>query len=387
MSDRLQKWDSRLLVTRALAVLGVLLLLVAPLYLEEFWLRLGFTACGAAIGALGLNILTGAAGQLSLAHAFFLAVGAVTYSWLAGDPDPAIGPTGLGWPPVVAMAMAIVVTAAVGLLVSPISSRLSGLYLGIASLALVFIGQHLLATLSGITGGFQGRSAPTFSVFGFEFSNQSELLVLGVPFGRYERLWYLGLLLLAVSAWAGRNLLKSRHGRAFRMIRDKELAAAVSGISVRRGKQNAFVVSSALAGLSGALFAIAIGSIAPVSFSLDVSIQYLVMIVIGGMGTVTGSILGAAVVTALPILTQRYGGVFPLVGDVVSPAAAARYLYGGALIAVLMLQPRGLAAVAGLVRRRAPSNSASEARPIAGGRAPVDPPTDTDALERKAPIT
>lgn len=323
------------------------LLVLAPIFIEEFWLRLGFIACGAAVGALGLNVLTGAAGQLSLAHAFFLAVGALTYCGLAGDADPSFGPGGLGWPPLLAVVASVAVTAAVGLAVSPLSSRLSGLYLGVASLALVYIGQHLFVTVEDFTGGHNGRSTPPLSAFGLEFSNKGDLVVAGVSFGTFERLWYVGLLTLALAAWTIERLLHSRHGRAMRMIRDKPIAAAVSGIHIRRTKQNAFVVSSALAGLSGCMYALAIGSVAPVSFTLDVSVQYLVMIVIGGMGTVSGSIVGATFVSAVPLLLQRYADQLPFIGENVTPASAARYLYGAAVIAVLILQPKGLAVLLG----------------------------------------
>lgn len=336
---------SRRLVVPLLLLVVAVLLLIAPLYLDAFTLRLGFAICGAAIGAIGLNILTGAAGQLSLAHAFFIAIGAMTYCYLAGDPDPASGPAGLGWPPLIALLAAVVLSALVGLLVSPMSSRLSGLNLGIASLALVFIGQHLLATLVGITGGFQGRLAPSFELLGLQFSNEGDVIVLGVPFGRYERLWYLGIVLLVIAVIVARNLLRNRPGRAFRMIRDQELAAAVSGIDPRAYKRQAFVISSAYAGLAGVLFALFIGSVAPLSFTLELSVQYLVMIVIGGLGSVGGSIVGAAFVTGLPLLIQRYADAFEAILPGVPPASLARYAYGAALIIVLLLQPAGVAAL------------------------------------------
>lgn len=324
---------------------AAVLLLIAPLYLDAFTLRLGFAICGAAIGSIGLNILTGAAGQLSLAHAFFIAIGAMSYCYLAGEPDPASGPAGLGWPPAVALVVAVVLSALVGLAVSPMSSRLSGLNLGIASLALVFIGQHLMATLVDITGGFQGRLAPDFELFGLPFSNEGDVVVLGVPFGRYERLWYLGVVLLIAAALIARNLLRGRAGRAFRMIRDQELAAAVSGIDPRAAKRQAFVISSAYAGLAGVMFALFVGSVAPLSFTLELSVQYLVMIVVGGLGSVGGSIVGAAFVTGLPLVIQRYADEIAAVIPAVAPSALARYAYGAALILVLLLQPAGVAAL------------------------------------------
>lgn len=354
-------------------VIAVALWLVAPIYLEGFWLNLGFAACGAAVGALGLNVLSGTAGQISLAHAFFLAVGALTYVVLSGDPHPTSGPSGLGWPTLLALVASIVVTAVVGFVVSPISSRLSGLYLAVGSLALVYIGQHLFVNLKGITGGHNGRGVPSLSIFGFSFSREGNLVVGGVPFGADEKLWYLGPVVLAICAWSVHRLLRSRHGRAMRLVRDKQLAASVSGVDVRRVKQNAFVVSSALAGLSGALFALAIGSVAPIEFTLGLSIQYLVMIVIGGLDSIAGSILGAFFVTAAQLLIQHFASDLPFLGEGVSPLQAADYLYGAALIAILMVRPRGLVALFSRTRRpslvtEAPNTPRNRPQPTPAGQ-------------------
>ncbi|WP_336632714.1 MULTISPECIES: branched-chain amino acid ABC transporter permease [unclassified Microbacterium] len=330
------------LVPALIACAAAAVLLIAPLYLDAFALRLGFAVCGAAIGAIGLTILTGATGQLSLAHAFFLAVGAFSYSFFASPADPDSGLGGWGMPPEAALVAAVALTALIGLLVSPLSSRLGGLNLGIATLALVFVGQHLLSTLTTISGGFQGRSTPPFSLFGFPFSAAGELVVFGVPFGRAERLWYLGVALLVLASISAALLLRGRPGRAFRMIRDDELHAAVTGIDLRTWKGRAFVISSAYAGLSGVLYALFIGSVAPVSFALDVSVQYLVMIVIGGLGSVGGAVVGAAFVTGLPLLLQRVAGDSDLI-DGLSPAALSRYIYAGVMIGVLLLFPGGFA--------------------------------------------
>src|SRR6476659_1476708 len=153
-------------------VLGVLLvvMLIAPLYVDEFWLRTGFAVFGAIIGAVGLNLLVGTTGQLSLAHAFFLAVGAVTYTYVAGEPGGTANPYGgLGLSPLLGMVLGVVAAGLAGLLFSPIAARLRGIYLGIASLGLVFIGDHVLNTWSSVTGGFNGRLVPSFSLFGFSF--------------------------------------------------------------------------------------------------------------------------------------------------------------------------------------------------------------------------
>ncbi len=178
---------------RLLLAVALVLMLVAPIYVEEFWLRTGFAVFGAIIGAIGLNLLVGTTGQLSLAHAFFLAVGAVTYVYVSGEPGGGVeGYDGLGLPPLLGMVLGVLLAGVAGLLFSPIAARLRGIYLGVASLGLVFIGQHVLNTWTSVTGGFNGRAVPHLEVLGFELTGREPGLVLmGVPFAERERLWYL----------------------------------------------------------------------------------------------------------------------------------------------------------------------------------------------------
>ena len=337
----------------------VVVLLVMPLYVQEFWLRTGFAVFGAIIGALGLNLLVGTTGQLSLAHAFFLAVGAVTYTYVSGEPGgTANSYGGLELSPVLGMVLGVVAAGVAGLIFSPIAARLRGIYLGIASLGLVFIGDHILNTWSSVTGGFNGRLVPYFSLFGFEFSDLENppLTVLGVPFGQAERLWYLGLALCVAASWFAANLIRSRPGRALQTLRDSEVAASVMGVDVRAYKARAFLVSSMYAGMAGVLYGLSIGSVAPDSFGLTLSVQFLAMIVLGGLGSVAGSILGATFVSALPLLFQQYAGSLPFIvnpgesGVVASQAAA--FLYGAAIILVVRFEPGGLVGLARRVRRR-----------------------------------
>jgi branched-chain amino acid transport system permease protein len=363
------------LVKAALFVVLLVVLLVLPLYIDEFWLSTGFAVCGAIVGALGLNLLVGTTGQLSLAHAFFLAVGATTYSFVSGSPGGLANKHGgLGWPPLVGMIAGVVLAGAAGLLFSPIAARLRGIYLGVASLGLVFVGQHLLNTWTTVTGGFNGRTTPPFSLFGFSFtSDHPYLAILGVPFGSAERLWYLGLILALGAYLFARNLVRSRPGRALQTLRDSEVAAAVMGVNVQGYKARAFFVSSLYAGLSGVLLALSIGSIAPESFGLDVSVQYLAMIVLGGLGSMGGAVLGAIVVSALPLVFQQYADSLPLVSAPgeggVSAGLAARFLYGAFVVLIVLFEPAGLA---GLARRfrRSPRPEPDSASASDSGSAP-----------------
>jgi branched-chain amino acid transport system permease protein len=341
-----------------LLLLAFVVMLFVPVYLDAFWLRLGFAAFGAIIGAIGLNLLVGTTGQLSLAHAFFLAVGAITYVYVAGEPSTGAETVdGLGLPPVLAMVLGVLLAGLAGLLFSPIAARLRGIYLGVASLGLVFIGQHVLNTWTSVTGGFNGRTAPGFELFGWSFStNEPYLAVLGVPYGGAERLWYLGLVLAIAAYWFAKNLLRSRPGRALMTLRDSEVAAAVMGVDVQRYKARVFLVSSMYAGLSGVLYALYIGSVAPESFALDLSILYLAMIVLGGLGSVGGAALGAVFVSSLPIVFQEYASSLPLVSEAgqggVNAGQAARLLFGLAIVVIVLFEPAGIVGFADRFRRR-----------------------------------
>jgi branched-chain amino acid transport system permease protein len=370
------------------AVLAVLLivLLVLPLYVDEFWLRTGFAVFGAAVGAIGLNLLVGTSGQLSLAHSFFLAVGAVTYTFVSGE-SGGLGVAdlkGLGWPPLVGMVLGVLAAGLAGLVFSPVAARLRGIYLGVASLGLVFIGLHVLNSWTSVTGGFNGRRVPEFSLFGFHFASRDpQLFVLGVPFREAERLWYLGLVIALAAYLFARNLLRSRPGRALQTLRDSEVAASVMGVNVQAYKARVFMVSSMYAGLSGVLYALSIGSIAPESFGLFVSIQYLAMIVLGGLGSVGGAVLGAAFVTALPLIFQRYAGAIPFVtnagGSGLAAGEAARYLYGAAIVLVILFLPGGLAGIPQRFRRRRAGPPAGPPPATAPESSPHTVPSDRPA--------
>lgn len=377
MSDRLHAALTR---RRAWILVLALALCLPPFYLDAFWLRIGLFSMAAAIGAIGLALLSGTAGQLSLGHAFFLAVGAYGYAYFAGDP-------GAGLPPVVAAVLAVLLAGAAGGLFSPVAARVKGIYLGIATLALVFLGHHVLLTADSVTGGFNGRSVPPLTVGGFSFAETDpELVVLGVPFGAEERLWFLGLALFALTWFTARGLLRGRPGRALAALRDSETAASVMGVDVARHRSAAFVVSSMYAGLAGVLLALAFRRVVPDYFSLILSVDYLAMIVIGGLGSVAGATAGAVFVTALPLLMTRYADQLPLVAapgsaeGAVGPTEAARYLYGAAIVLVLLYAPDGLHGLARRARERLRRRRAGR------GRAAPDPvPSPPQSAEAARP--
>jgi branched-chain amino acid transport system permease protein len=339
---------------RIATAVGLVLLLVPPFYLDAFWLQTGLFAMAAVISAIGLGLLSGTAGQLSLGHAFFLAVGAYGYTWFA-DASHGKGAnalTGLSLPPWLAFLAAVLLAGAAGAVFSPLSGRLRSMYLGVATLALVFVGQHVLVNATPVTGGFNGRSVPPMEFFGLSLSDADDgLAVLGVPFGGLERLWYFGLVLVVAAYLGARNLLRGRPGRAMGALRDSEVAAAVMGIPATRFRAAAFTVSSMYAGAGGALLALAYQRIVPDTFGLALSMDFLAMLVIGGLGSVAGAAAGAVFVTVLPQLLTHYADQLPLVVAPGSPEGglgsvdAARYLYGAALVLTLLFLPGGLASL------------------------------------------
>ena len=359
---------------RRIGLLALLLVaFLLPLVLENFWLQLGLFVMAAMVGAVGLTLLVGVAGQLSLGHAAFAAIGAYVYVWATSESTPTL--SGAGLPPVVGLALAVAGAALVGFLFSPVASRLRGIYLGLATLGLVFLVRHLLLNLEEWTGGFTGRGVEPFTIAGFSFSNRDPdyFAVAGVELEGLHRLWYLFLVLTLLACWLGANLRSSRTGRAWANVRDSETAAAAMGIAVARYKASAFVVSSGYAGLTGAMLALAYSRLAPDVFSLLLSVDFLVMIVLGGLGSVGGAMVGALFVTALPLVLAQYSDALPFLAAPGSggldPATASRLLYGLAIIAVLVFLRGGLAGAFRRLRHRG--------GPAAVSGAPDDTPRPT----------
>jgi branched-chain amino acid transport system permease protein len=240
----------------------------------------------------------------------------------------------------------------------------------------VFIAVHALNNLKTVTGGFNGRTVPDFSLFGFSFTDEDpNLFVAGVEFDQAEKLWYLGLALAVLAYLFARNLLRSRPGRALQTLRDSETAAAVMGVNVQRYRATAFLVSSMYAGLAGVLYALSITNISAESFQFDLSILFLAMIIIGGLGSVVGAVVGAVFVTALPLVLEEYADSLesvPLLNKLLdesgtsgfTPTELSRFVFGAGIILVIMFEPAGLAGLGrrlgARVRRRPTARAAPE---------------------------
>ena len=292
------------------------------------------------IGALGLNIVTGLAGQVSLGHAFFLGVGAYTASVISGDPDGralGFGVTSmLVWLPA-----AGIVAAIAGVLVAPLATRLRGLYLAIVTLGLVIIGEHIFREWSDVTGGAGvGREAAVPELFGYHFDEDSSL------FTEQQNLYLLLLVLLLVFALAARNLARSKVGRSFAAVRDRDMAAEMMAINLPRTKTLAFGISSFYAGCSGALIYMITGFFDPGSFNLLLSVQFIAMVLIGGAGTVSGALMGALFISLLPTVTRELPAYVPFISSQVTDTPnifqLQSILYGLLIVGFLLFEPRGL---------------------------------------------
>jgi branched-chain amino acid transport system permease protein len=319
-----------------LIALGLLL----PFALEDRWLSLLALCCAASIGAIGLGLVTGYAGQVSLGHAFFLGVGAYTAAVLSGDVSGrtlGFGITNL----LVWLPAAGLVALLAGVVVAPLATRLRGLYLAIVTLGLVFIGGHIFGEWRALTGGTGvGRAAAKVQLFGYDLGISD---FVGT---KDQKLFWLMFVLLIGFALAAKNIARSKVGRAFNAIRDRDIAAGVIGVNLARYKMVAFAISSFYAGCAGALLYTLIGFIEPGSFSLLLSVQYIAMVLIGGAGTISGAIAGAFFITLLPTLTRLMQPLVPFVSTestrVPNIFQVETILYGVLIIGFLIFEPRGL---------------------------------------------
>jgi branched-chain amino acid transport system permease protein len=323
-----------------LVVLLILVGLAMPLLLTDADLTILTHGSAYAIGAIGLMLLTGFAGQVSLGHAFFAGVGFYTAAVIAGDPDGRALGFGITeivvWLPAAGLAAALV-----GVLIAPLATRLRGLYLAIVTLGLVFVGEHLFEQWRTVTGGpSTGRPPPAVTVAGYRLD------VDGALGTRQQQLFWLMFVLLIVFAVAARNIARSNVGRAFTAIRDRDIAAGVIGVNLVRQKTVAFAISSFYAGCFGALFYTTILNVNPDRFNLFLSVLFIVMVLIGGVGTISGAIAGAFLIAVLPRLTQELAPYIPFVStravDIPNVSHMQFVLYGLLIIGFLIFEPRGL---------------------------------------------
>ena len=282
-----------------------------------------------ALAALGLNILTGYAGQLSLGTAAFMAVGAfASYNFMLRVP---------GMPILVAFVGGGLAAAVVGMLFGLPSLRIRGFYLAVATLAAQFFTLWCISKIGWISN---------YSSSGVITAQQIE--ILGYRFETPTSKYLLVLTIVILMALAAKNMARSNTGRQWMAVRDMDVAAEVIGIRIVRAKLLAFAVSSFYCGVAGALYAYAyLGTVEPEAYSLDLSFRILFMIIIGGIGTVLGSFLGSAFIVLLPILLNYFMQFMEHTVHLAIPVSAASSIelmvFGGLIIFFLIIEPHGLA--------------------------------------------
>ena len=273
------------------------------------------------IGALGLNLLTGFTGQISVGNAGFLAIGAYSSAKLVEA----------GLPFLLALPAAGFIATVCGLLVGIPSLKLKGLYLAITTFAFGFIVEHVANAWVSLTNGPNGMVVVPANVFGLSFDTDRSFFLLVFP-------------ITVISVIYARNLARSKPGRAWIAIRDRDIAAETMGINLCWYKLSAFAVSSFYGGVAGALYAHYMQFIGPNHFELHLSVQYLAMIIIGGVGSILGSIFGAVFMTILPemlkylpdLLRESYPVVVERFADI------NLILYGLIIMLFVIIEPKGL---------------------------------------------
>ena len=297
--------------------LVLVFLLAAPLMLQDYYLaELGLMLVYA-IAGIGLMILTGHTGQVSFGHAGFLGIGAYAHSILLSYGVP--------------FTISIIITGALagilGMALGRSASKMHGFYLAIATLAFGILIETVFGEWGSLTGGHMGLAVPSLKVF-------------GVPLNDVWQQYYLDLLFALLVIWGAANLFRSPTGRSFVAVRDSELSARCLGVNVEWAKIQSFGVSAAITGLAGALLAHHLTYLAPEVFGVLESLKLMLMIVVGGLGTILGAILGAIVISILPVGLSFLKDVLP--PSIGQTAGIEPLLFGLIIVLVIVFEPGGL---------------------------------------------
>jgi len=304
----------------------IVLLCFAPFFLSRYVLSLMIQIGYLGIAALGLNILVGFSGQISIGHAVFFGFGGFASAWFAN----------MGVPVVFAIILAGLLTTAVGLIFGLPAARVKGLYLAIATLAAQFILQDFFVRAEWFTGGTHGAMVPPFELFGYDLSGD-------------DKYFYVVLFFMVIMYLGATNLMRSRDGRALIAVRDHYLSAEMMGVNLTKYRTMAFGISSFYAGIGGALYAHYVGFMSVEGLDILFSIQFLGMIIIGGLGSILGTLLGTIFMVLLPEATGWFAAA--LSGSAIDKALHLKdgisylreMLIGIAIILFLIFEPDGLA--------------------------------------------
>ncbi|MBN1883741.1 MAG: branched-chain amino acid ABC transporter permease [Deltaproteobacteria bacterium] len=300
------------------SVVLLALLIAFPLFAKTYYIYIASLLLINIIVAIGLNLLVGYTGQVSLGHAGFLAIGAYTSVLLMLK---------LGFPFLVALPLAGLVSALFGFILGLPALRMEGPYLAIATLGFGISVEQILGLMEKVTGGRMGLETPPFRVFGHTL--KGDLVVGSFALGEEQQIYFLIMIVTVIMTFLAINLVRSRIGRAFIAIRDSDIAAESMGVNLTYYKTLAFAVSAFFVGVAGALQAHMITFIAPVQYNLIQSIYMLAMVVVGGLGSILGSILGAILFTMLPQLLAELGWLNSVIT-------------GAIMVLIIVFEPLGL---------------------------------------------
>ncbi|SFL01119.1 branched-chain amino acid ABC transporter permease [Shimia haliotis] len=315
--------DIRLFPDRWSFLVYALLIVVAvllPWLIDDFFLGEVTNVLIWAIAGLGLMMLTGQTGQASLGHAAFLALGC--YSCIIFMEQ--------GLPFLIAFPAAGILTGIIGTIIAIPAIRLHGIYLAIATMALSILADDIIVLMEPITNGVSGKFAPVINIFGIEIER----------WGTPDRFYWLVLVVAIICTLIYRNILRSPLGRAFAAVRDSEVSATAMGIHISRTKAISFGISCAITGLAGALMGFFSGIVTNETFSIVISITLLMMIVIGGLGSIHGAFFGAVVVAFLPQFLSLAKET--VIGGGVAIPGLETGVFGMILILFILFEPMGI---------------------------------------------
>lgn len=298
-------------------LLAIFLAVAAPLVFGSYSLGELSMLLVYVLAGLGLMVLTGFSGQVSFGHSAFLGIGAYAHSVLLGQ----------GLPFLISLPAAALLSGLIGAALGRAVSKMHGFYLAIATLAFVIIVETVIGAWTAVTGGHMGLQVPPMALFGIEVTEAWQQ-------------YYVILAVVLFCIWGVANLKRSPTGRAMIAVRDSETSARALGLNTERTKILAFFISAMITGLAGGLLAHILFYLAPEVFGLTESLKLLMMIIVGGLGTITGAIFGAVFVTVLPLFTGLLRQVLP---EAVSGTAGLEQLIFGAVIAAFIIfEPEGL---------------------------------------------
>jgi branched-chain amino acid transport system permease protein len=312
---------------RWVTIFTIIALCFAPLVVDGYFITLLIQISYLGIAALGLNILVGYTGQISLGHGAFFGFGAFASAWLN---------TSFNIPVFLCIPLAGFLTMGVGMMFGAPAARIKGLYLAIATLASQFIIEDFFARAEWFSGGSSGSMAEPVSLFGFSFDTD-------------QSFYYIALFALVFMFIWGCNLMRSRDGRAFVAVRDHYLSAEIMGVKLNKYRLLSFGISSFYAGIGGALYAHYLGYVSAEGFTIMMSIQFLAMIIIGGLGSIKGTLMGVIFMVFLPEVLESGVGIMKMTdwGNIPMVIDGLAYIkemaIGVVIIGFLIFEPEGLA--------------------------------------------